>query len=60
MKGGGAGGTNVSVSVTVNQDGSASENSRATDSRGQQLGQLVKAQVMSVIVEQKRPGGLLA
>lgn len=61
MKGGGGGGnTSVVVNVTLQDGGGQNQDTKANDDRGQQLGGMIKQQVLQTLVEQKRPGGLLA
>lgn len=57
MKGGG-GGTNVTVNVSMNSDGSV--DSRGGEMQGKQLGQVISIAVTQELLKQKRPGGLLA
>lgn len=59
MKGSGSGDVNVSMSITVQNSGESSsvESDKQT---GKNLGNLIKQAVLNTIVEQKRPGGLLA
>lgn len=55
---GGTGGTmNVSVSVNVEK---GTENTQSDSATGAQLGKLITAAVRTELVQQKRPGGLLA
>lgn len=54
---GGSGGTSVSVVVNM-ADGSTS--TRADDKQAGELGQRIAAMVKSTIINEKRPGGLLA
>lgn len=54
---GGAGDTNVSV--VVNMDGGG-DSQKADSEKGAQLGRLIAAAVKSEILNQKRPGGVLA
>lgn len=51
-------GDNITVNVVVNSDGSTS--AQGNDQQALQLGRLVGAQVRQTIIEEKRPGGLLA
>ena len=55
--GSGGGGGNVVVNVAVDATGSSVE---GEEEEGRQLGRLIAAAVQSEIVQQKRPGGLLA
>jgi lambda family phage tail tape measure protein len=56
---GGGGGGDTVISITVNADGSRTQGDNG-DSRGSQLAGLLEGAVMSIIVREKRPGGLLA
>jgi hypothetical protein len=56
----GAGGNGVNVSMTVNiQGGKESSSVEASKQTGKELGNMIKQSVLSVIVEQQRPGGIL-
>lgn len=55
MKGGGAGGT----AVTVNVDARGTS-VQGDDTRGNQLGRVITAAVQAELIKQRRPGGLLA
>lgn len=59
---GGAGGTTVQVNVNMNSDGSATSKTQALEQgeQGRQLGAVISAAVKNEIMNQKRPGGLLA
>lgn len=52
-------GGDVNVSITVNSDGSGREES-GDNSSAMQLGRNIESSVMSVIIREKRPGGLLS
>lgn len=56
---GAAGNTSVVVNVNVNSDGSSESDSQATGEKAKAFGNLMKSVVLDVIVQQKRPGGLL-
>jgi lambda family phage tail tape measure protein len=60
MQGGGAGGTSVVVNVNIQSDGSAEENSKAQNQQGKALGELISSTVKQTLIQEKRPGGLLA
>lgn len=58
--GGGGGGGDVSIgSIVVQADGSSSA-SDTTGANAAQLGRLIGAKIKDVIIQEKRPGGLLA
>ncbi|RYD28930.1 MAG: hypothetical protein EOP89_01275, partial [Lysobacteraceae bacterium] len=57
MKGGG--GQSNSVSIVVNMDGSG-ESSRSSSEDGRQLGVAIKNAVQAELLNQRRPGGILA
>lgn len=52
----GAGGGSVSVNVNVDASGSSAE---GNDQQANQLGRLIGASVRSIIIDERRPGGLL-
>lgn len=54
-----AGGTTNYVTINVNTDGSTKRN-ESSDKQGAELGRKLEAAVKKVLVEEKRPGGLLA
>jgi hypothetical protein len=58
MKGGSDGGVNVSMTVNI-QGGKESSSVEASKQTGKELGNMIKQSVLSVIVEQQRPGGIL-
>lgn len=49
----------VNVSITINSDGTGREES-GNGNQAMQLGRSIEASVMSVIMREKRPGGMLA
>ena len=54
------GGTSVVVNVTVNNSGSTEEDEQSNSQKGKELGAMISSVVKAEIVNQKRPGGLLA
>jgi hypothetical protein len=58
VKGGNDGGVNVSMTVNI-QGGKESSSVEASKQTGKELGNMIKQSVLSVIVEQQRPGGIL-
>jgi hypothetical protein len=58
VKGGSDGGVNVSMTVNI-QGGKESSSVEASKQTGKELGNMIKQSVLSVIVEQQRPGGIL-
>lgn len=59
MQGQGSGGGNISITTIVNADGT-SKTSGEGDSKSKDLAALVSGQVKQIIIQEKRPGGLLA
>ncbi len=55
---GGMGGNQNNVSVTVNVDGSG--DSKSDSKNGAELGRVIASSVKSILINEKRPGGLLA
>lgn len=61
MRNGGAGGTNnVTVNVSVDQNGNAQTNTQMDNQQAGQLGKLISAAVQEELQRQKRPGGILS
>jgi lambda family phage tail tape measure protein len=61
MRGAGAGGdVNVSVQVNVTKDGGADSSAKSNSDIGKGVGNLIANAVKQEIINQKRPGGLLA
>lgn len=57
----GGGGNNITINVVVNSDGSSQTVTEGTSEQdGRALGDMIKQSVISIIMEQKRPGGVLA
>jgi hypothetical protein len=52
--------TSVTVNVTIASDGSQKQEEITDSQKGKQIGQMISAAVKSELVNQKRPGGLLA
>lgn len=59
MKGGSGDVGAISVNVTINNDGTR-EDTQSQSERGAQLGRSIVAAVRAQLIEEKRPGGLLA
>lgn len=57
---GGSGDVNVSVNVNVMKDGSSSSDVKSDAKMGKELGQSIVNLIRSEMVNQKRPGGILA
>lgn len=55
-----AGGSAAPVTVVVNVDASGATDQKGGDKDGAQLGRMVATAVRSIIVQEQRPGGLLA
>lgn len=61
MQGGsGSSGTTVQVNVNIYKDNSSDQSSSSDNSKGQQLGTLLSAAIKQQLINEKRPGGLLA
>ena len=56
----GSGSNNVSVVVNVTDSGSSSSTKGATNQGASKLGDMIGAEVMGILVREKRPGGILA
>lgn len=50
----------VNIAVTVDSNGSQDEVSGSTDTQARQLAGLIKAQVVEVLIQQQRPGGMFS
>lgn len=53
------GDTNVSVSVTI-QNGQTTQDSKSQEQSGKSIGNMIASAVKSTIIQEQRPGGLLA
>lgn len=51
--------TSVVVNVTVNSDGSSSENFSLSDADAKELGRMISAKALEVVVREVRPGGVI-
>ena len=60
MKGGGATTNNVSVNVTMSNDGNAKTESQSDGQQGADIGKLLASAVQEELHKQKRPGGILS
>jgi hypothetical protein len=61
MEGATGGGTqnNVSINVTINNEGGGSGDAQSDTAQGRQLGKNLQSVVIKTIQEQQRPGGIL-
>lgn len=56
----GGGGVSVVQNITVNSDGSTSSSDASTGQKAKQLGDIMKRVALDTIMQQRKPGGLLA